>query len=255
MKQIHYSSTLFYYDGPQVFDARDAIGGHYVAVAVPAGEGQDRYLLRGVAPEALGLFRSGRMDLRSLLLDSSEEDWYLAAFGANPDESLRLESQGPSQPKSEWLPNPGFFLHRHPSTDDVVERARRENALVVEICADSPRAETEHRVGANTLAGILFGFQAMVRHSHQRATKALGSGARPPGSDLMDVIVPAAPGSFRVVLASAHPPDVFGDSRLTPAFKHLDTVFGRVEDPKETVAHLRENRGHFAGATLNSCVS
>lgn len=252
MKQIHYSSTLFYYDGPQVFDARDAIGGHYVAVAVPAGEGQDRYLLRGVAPEALGLFRSGRMDLRSLLLNSSEEDWYLATFGANPDESLRLESQGSSQPKSAWLPNPGFFLHRHPSTDDVVERARRENTLVVEIRADSPQAAMEHRVAADTLAGILSGFQALVRHSHRRATRGLGSGSRPPGSDTMEVLVPAAPGSFRVILASAHPPkpNLFGDSFLKPALKRIDTVFEHAEDPSGTVAHLRENRGHFAGATL-----
>ena len=32
MMQIRHTSTLFYYDGPQVFEARDAIGGHYIAV-------------------------------------------------------------------------------------------------------------------------------------------------------------------------------------------------------------------------------
>ena len=64
MKTIRHTATLFYYDGPQVFEARDAIGGHYVAVMVePQGE-QDRYLVAGVAPERLRQFRSGTLDLR-----------------------------------------------------------------------------------------------------------------------------------------------------------------------------------------------
>ena len=58
MKTIQHIKTLFYYDGPQVFEARDAIGGHYVAVmAEPAGE-TDRYLVAGVSPESLRRFRS-----------------------------------------------------------------------------------------------------------------------------------------------------------------------------------------------------
>lgn len=67
----------------------------------------------------------------------------------------------------------------------------------------------------------------------------------------MEVLVPAAPGSFRVVLASAHPPDLCGGSFLRPAFQRIDTVFEQAEDPSGIVAHLRENRGHFAGAALN----
>ena len=36
MKTIRHTTTLFYYDGPQIFEARDSIGGHYVAVLVEA---------------------------------------------------------------------------------------------------------------------------------------------------------------------------------------------------------------------------
>ena len=248
MKRIRHTATHAYYDGIQVFEARDSIGGHYIAVAVEAGETGDRYLLKGVAPDALGRFRIGGMDLRSLFLRSPEDDWYLASFADDPDGPLLLEHRSSPLSETGYIPGPGFFAHHEPSDDDIVETARKENALVVEIRADSPRAATEHRVRASTLAGILSGFQALVRHSHRRATKGLGSGTHPPGSDLLDVLVPAAPGSFRVVLASAHPPDVFGGSFLTPAFRHIDTVFEQGEDPSGTVAHLRENRGHFAGA-------
>ena len=48
MKTIQHTSTLFSYDGPQVFEARDATGGQYIAVAVQARNGLDRYLVTGV---------------------------------------------------------------------------------------------------------------------------------------------------------------------------------------------------------------
>ena len=58
MKHIRHTNTLFYYDGPQVFEARDAIGGHYVAVLAPSDGVDDRYLVVGVNPERLRQFRS-----------------------------------------------------------------------------------------------------------------------------------------------------------------------------------------------------
>lgn len=251
MKQIRYRSTLCYYDGPLLFEARDAIGGHYLAAAIGVHEGQDRYLLKGVAPDEIGRFRTGGIDLKTLLLESPEDDWYLATFGKDLEEPLNLERHTSPLVETDYLPESGLLFHDRPSDDEIVETARKENALVVEIRADSPRAETEHRVRANTLAGILSGFQALVRHSHRRATQGLVPARRPPDSDLLDVLVPAAAGSFRVVLASAHPPDVFGGNFLTPAFRHIDTVFEHAQDPAKIVSHLRENRGHFAGATLN----
>jgi hypothetical protein len=43
MKTIRHTTTLFYYDGTQVSEARDVIGGHYVAVAVESEAAQDRF--------------------------------------------------------------------------------------------------------------------------------------------------------------------------------------------------------------------
>jgi hypothetical protein len=48
--------TLFYYDGPQVFEAGDSIGGHYLALMVEPLDGQERYLVVGVVPERLRQF-------------------------------------------------------------------------------------------------------------------------------------------------------------------------------------------------------
>lgn len=119
MKTIRHTTTLFYYDGPQVFEARDAIGGHYVAVAVELGTVQDRYLVTGVSPERLRQFRSGTLDLRSLLVEGGEAEWYLATAEAGLDQPLTLEAQTTPLMNSELLPDPGFVLHDHPADDAV----------------------------------------------------------------------------------------------------------------------------------------
>ena len=92
MKTVKPADTLYYYDGPQVLEARDAIGGHYIAVMVQRLDDYDRYLVAGVAPERLRQFRSGTLDLRTLLVDADEQhEWYLASAPAGPEQPMTLE--------------------------------------------------------------------------------------------------------------------------------------------------------------------
>ena len=78
MKNITFKSTLFWYDGPQVFEARDPIGGHYVAVAIEERSQRSSYVVVGVAPERLRRLRAGMVDLRTVLIEAAAEAWYLA---------------------------------------------------------------------------------------------------------------------------------------------------------------------------------
>lgn len=118
MRPIRRTSTLVYYDGVQVFEGRDAIGGHYVGVMIASSSDSDRYLVAGIVPERLHLFRTGKIDLRSLFLEAGQDEWILA------DTVDGLESPvTPVRPKSsdaqmEWLPDDGFFLHDR-SGDDL----------------------------------------------------------------------------------------------------------------------------------------
>lgn len=111
MKTVLHTATLFYYDGPQIFEARDSIGGHYV-VALLGGlhEGKDHYLVVGVAPERLRQFRSGRLDLRSLMVESGKEEWYLAATN-DLSQPLAIEPQPTRLADSDFLPEDGLVLH------------------------------------------------------------------------------------------------------------------------------------------------
>ena len=75
MKVVKAATILYYYDGPQVIEARDTIGGHYIAVMVAAEDNHDRYLVAGVDPERLRQFRFGMLDLRTLLTRSDTDEW------------------------------------------------------------------------------------------------------------------------------------------------------------------------------------
>ena len=259
MKSIRYERTLFYYDGPQVFQARDAIGGHYIAVmmgpephseaAAPSDGPSDRYIVAGVAPERLRQFRAGAIDLRSLLVGSEDDEHYVATARNGVENALELERLTTRLIESGHLPDEGFLLHDHVSRS-VLREARERNNLVVEIIAEPPEASVGHRIRANTLAGMLHHVQAMVRHAYRNARLDHGARGPQPTDALLDVVVPAAPGSFRVVLEAATMPDWFGDSDLEVAFPKVDALFEPAASPQETLAFVKDNRGHLAGSYL-----
>ena len=259
MKSVRYESTLFYYDGPQVFEARDAIGGHYVAVNVgsdlvstseKALDGaSDRYLAVGVAPEQLRQFRAGAIDLRSLLVGSQEHERYAATAENVVEDALELARLTTPLLDSGFLPDEGFLLHDQAS-DTVLREARERNNFVLEIVAEPPEAATQHRIRAKTLAGVLHHAQAMIRQAYRKARMDYGMRRQQPTDALLDVVVPAASGSFRVVLEAADRPDLFGNTELEWAFPQVDTLFEAAASPQETVVWIKKNRGHLAGAYL-----
>lgn len=253
MKTVQPASTLYYYDGPQVLEARDAIGGHYIAVMVDQLEDHCRYLVAGVAPERLRQFRSGVLDLRTLLMDAEADEWYLASAPMGPEQLMALEPQHTSLVESGLLPDQGFVLHDRPADDVALNEARMRNNLVIEIAADPPEA-VEHRIRIGTFTGLLNHVQTVVRHAYRAALREISAGTRSrldtDDAHLLDVVVPAAAGSFRVVLEGSQPPGLFGIAELARALQRVDSIFEHAHSPERTLITLKEHRGHLAGSYL-----
>jgi len=254
MRTICHTSTLYYYDGPQVFEARDAIGGHYIAVMVDPENGLDRYLVAGVAPERLRQFRAGTLDLRTLLSEAGAGEWYLASVPAGLDQPLALLPQAAPLAGSGFLPEDGFLLHDRPTEELALKEARERNNLVLEIAADPPEAAAEHRIHLETLIGLLGHLQTMIKHAYGAALRELSPDRRraidKTDAHMMDVVIPAASGSFRVVLESAKTPDLLGQSELARALQRVDLLFENAADPQKALATVKAHRGHLAGAYL-----
>ena len=252
MKTIQHTSTLCYYDGPQVFEARDDIGGHYVAVMVEPENEQDRYLVKGVAPERLRQFRCGTLDLRSLLVEMGDQEWYLTVPESDLRQPLSPIPQNTPLRESEFLPDEGFVLHDYPTENRVLTEARRRNNLVLEITADPPEAAEEHRIRVDTFVGLLDHLQKTVKYAYRAALRDLPDSERDrinsTDAHLMDVVVPAAAGSFRVVLEAARMPDLFGNGELPRALQLIGELFENAANPQESSETLRKYRGHLAGS-------
>ena len=178
MKLVKAANILYYYDGPQVIEARDTIGGHYIAVMAGSEKERDRYLVVGVAPERLRQFRAGILDLRTLLVESSTEEWFIASAPSRADHQMALQAQHTSLIESDLLPDEGFILHDRPSDDLALNEARSRNNLVLEVTANPPEAAEGHRIRVSALTGLLIHFQSMVTHAYRAALRDLSRSTR-----------------------------------------------------------------------------
>ena len=252
MKTIQPTDTLVYYDGVNVFEGRDPIGGHYVGMIVGTAGDFDRYLVVGAPPERLRQFRSGMLDLRTLLLGAPGGDWYMTLANSVHGEPLVLEPQNTPLVDTDFLPNEGFVLDDVPADDRTLFEARGRGNVILELSTEPPEAAEAHRIHMATFGGFLVQMQMLLRHAYRRAVSELSDLNRQvidtTDSYLMDVIIPAAPGSFNVVLEAAKPPDMFGSSELRLALQRMDKIFEIAGEPNEARERLQEHKGHLAGS-------
>ena len=254
MKTITPTKTLVYYDGINVFEGRDAIGGHYVGMIIDTTGDFDRYLVVGTPPECLRQFRSGMLDLRTLLLTAPNGDWYITLANTVYGDPLVLEPQNTPLVDTRFVPSEGFFLEDTPVDDRTLIKARERGNLILELSTEPPEAAEAHRIHMATHGGLLVEMQMLIRHAYRRAVSELSDQTRQSidttDSYVMDVVVPASAGSFNVVLEAAKPPDMFGSSELRRALQKMDDIFQIGREPEQARDRLMEHKGHLAGSYI-----
>ncbi len=251
MKTIHYARTLFYYDGIQVFEGEDAIGGAYIGALAPSEADSHRYVVVGVRPESLRDFRMGAIDLRTILTQRPEVTWYFAS--SEDGAFFQLADQEGSIEEANVLPEDGFVLHENPSNlSDTLQEARGRNNLVVSFAFDPPEAARDHRIHAETLGRLLTQIQSLVKHAYHAALKAIADTSSIDRTDgySLDVISPAGAGSFKIVMEAVQLPDLLGQNEVSRALQQMDYIFAAAHDPAIVLERLKTQRGHFAGSFL-----
>ena len=105
------SATLLHYDGAQIFEGRDLIGSHYIAALANDDNGVDTYAVVGTSPESLRRFRDGAIDLKSLMLEMPDGQWYTAQPEDGESVKIRLQPQAAPLAESDFLPDDGLVLY------------------------------------------------------------------------------------------------------------------------------------------------
>ena len=255
MTSISPTEILIYYDGVEVFAGCDPIGGHYIGMALKRTSKYEHYLVTGVRPERLRQFRWGTVDLRTLFLEAPGGHWYKARAGGDLGECVELEPQeGSIADADDLLPLEGLTLHDGPIDDLALQEARARHNVVFEFSIEPPEAAESQRVGMITLARLLLRMQSVVKFAYQSAVRDLSSqdksGVYPPDGYLMDVVVPAAPGSYRIILEAAKPADMFGYNALVIGLKRLDDIFASADEPDLAQEILQKHKGRLAGSYI-----
>lgn len=131
LKTVRHNSTLYYYDGPQVFEARDDSGGYYLAVRVEPLNDLNRYLVAAVFPDQLLMFRNGWLDLRAVLAGTGNQEWYLATTAHGLDWPLIPLPQAKPLADCGHLPDEGFYLRDHCLEETVPNAAGEPKPLAI----------------------------------------------------------------------------------------------------------------------------
>ena len=129
MKTVKIIEIMDYYDGILAFAAQDPIGGHYIGSLFERTSDHDCYLVVGTRPERLADLRNGKVDMRTLLLETPEGEWYTASPRGTIDDPLALVPQPTPLVDSEHLPGDGYFLGPEEPPDEseirrVLERGK-----------------------------------------------------------------------------------------------------------------------------------
>ena len=230
MKTIRHAATLDYYDGPILFEGHDRIGGRYLAAAVDDGDdGEILYAVVGVSPHELARFRSGLVDLREVMLEAGSDEWYMASYSSATG-GFELRPQETPLATSAYLPVDGYTLDAAASNDvALLDTAQQRNSLVIELKAEPPEGMDEHRMHVDNLVQMLDLMQKLVGYGYRVAVKQVPKNLRSPTpveeAVLMDVVVPAAAGSFSVMLAAARHGSEDAPGELSRGLEVVDALF------------------------------
>ncbi len=105
--------TLIWHDTPQLFVAKDLVGGFHLCLAVDNTGELPHYITVAISQARLQLLKTGKIDLYGVFANPEMGTWFqITSF----EDSRAVAEPLPKQEKlpDEWLPTPGEFLPLQP---------------------------------------------------------------------------------------------------------------------------------------------
>jgi len=250
MRRLSHFETLVFYDGVQIFTAKDQFDTRFICMLFEKGECSDKYLCAPISLPKLGQFLEGRIDLRDIFRNPEIKELY--QIEASTDNLLEMPATPVAESLPEWLPEPGFFMEPAEPLETEVEReAATRRRAVIHCKLEPPEARWEPAIYAENLAQAVKLVQRLVKHAFRRFLRNLGKEERDrllSAENYQLKVFAFSEGSFNIHMESSVPPDLFGHVDISMALERIDCVVSLSEEPAEAVQKLLDLGPHFAAA-------
>ncbi len=252
MRTLSHFETLVYYDGPELFVARDQLDVSYTCRLVEKADDSEKYICIPVSKGRLNDFTSGGIDLLSLIKTSETSEVLVGTVTGGDLERIPTVSIPEDQVPPAWLPKPGFFAKPKPITDiQVIQESRERQRAIIHCSLNPPEARQDPKIGAERLGQAVRLMQRVVTHAFRRALRDADDATREAISQLDNYqleVFAFSPGSFTLHMQTKAPADMFGYSHVAKALKIIDVISEHIDDPDTAVEFIAGYGGHFATA-------
>jgi len=114
-RTIRHAETLLYYDGPQLFLARDQVNAQYLCLLVEDTNEFNKFLCVPISFERLDNFYREQIDLRKIYEEPESNELFYAEIKENVQGDYQLVPMSFDRLPKEWLPEPGFIFKKEKS--------------------------------------------------------------------------------------------------------------------------------------------
>ena len=220
--------VLVYYDLPQVFVGRDAVGGMYLCLFEESQDEFDEYLGIRISQYKLFELMAGKIDLRSTYTQPEIPLYYIIR---GFDEYEIAETKSIVEERD--LPATDFFIHYDLDPNDIINWEVTDlNKPVFHIGVVDEHSRPD--VDVELLGKVLIYFKGV----YSNAMPKLGV----TGSRSLRAFVDQA-ASFNLHIYADVQPDLFGTSDVDKVFAHIDKMLS-YSDTNDYVDCLRKVRGY-----------
>lgn len=238
------TDVISYSDGPEIIEALDRNGGHFIGLVSNSDTLTFKVILVGVPPDEINRYRVGEVDLRSLVEAAAPHGWYICETN---DLSSGIEAIGQTDSIPEhMLPLTGGFLRENldKEKDAVLRSATQRQNFVVLLKFEPKDHLRQHRMNLRRFADVIGELHDLIALSGTSGTTGrMRTEIREKLS--VDVVDSPREGSLELLLeASSADNDMFNPHmHLVQAFSRIDKAIAS-DITESSIKELSGKFGH-----------
>lgn len=213
--RLSITEVLEYYDVPQLFVAKDAVGTSYLCLFYDYDEsGRMMCISVSISKERLNDFLTGHLDLRHIFTEPEMFFYNVIIDGDIIDAVLRENA-----PTESMLPDAGYFIDfSQRENSDMVSSTNEEGHTIIRLAFNYDTVN--HTVPTDVLSNTINQFQSIIEKAYKRVTRT-----KDVSPSHLSVRASIA-ASFDVELITNESVDLFGGSKVADTLSMISPLFG-----------------------------